>query len=376
MLAYGFALAAMALVLPATVTNASPTGFLSFAAQARTMSLADCHFTTAVGVAAGKKKCHKLTLGDIHVPAGQTLDLTGLRDGTHVVFAGKVTFGYAEWWGPLISVSGKRITVTQKAEAVLDGEGCRWWDGLGSNGGVTKPVFFNAHNLTDSRIYGLKARNTPRHAFSVQHSTNLTLDSISLDNRAGLTKGGHNTDAFDVGNSKGVYILNADVHNQDDCLAIRSGSDYLFSNGTCVGGHGLSIGSIGGRISNVLNGVVIRDSRVVNSTNGVRIKTNLGKTGSVNNVTFANIALDNITTYGVDIQQNYLNAGPTGEPTNGISLTNITLDNIHGYVSANATPVFLLCGEGSCRDWTWNKVDITGGVRYTECVNYPKVAEC
>nr|UOP57109.1 hypothetical protein [Thecaphora frezii] len=87
MLAYGFALAAMALVLPATVTNASPTGFLSFAAQARTMSLADCHFTTAVGVAAGKKKCHKLTLGDIHVPAGQTLDLTGLRDGTHVVFA-------------------------------------------------------------------------------------------------------------------------------------------------------------------------------------------------------------------------------------------------------------------------------------------------
>lgn len=35
-----------------------------------------------------------------------------------------------------------------------------------------------------------------------------------------IPDGGHNTDAFDVGSSTGVYISGANVKNQDDCLAI------------------------------------------------------------------------------------------------------------------------------------------------------------
>lgn len=40
--------------------------------------------------------------------------------------------------------------------------------------------------------------------------------------------------------------------------------------------------------------------------------------------------------YGIDIQQDYLNGGPTGEPTNGVIVKNITMNNIYGAVTAEA----------------------------------------
>lgn len=120
-----------------------------------------------------------------------------------------------------------------------------WWDGQGSNGGKTKPKFFYAHSMTNSVISNLNVKNTPVQGFSINGATNLQLNGITIDNSAGdVTNGGHNTDAFDVGSSTGVTISGANVKNQDDCLAINSGTDITFTGGTCSGGHGLSIVSL------------------------------------------------------------------------------------------------------------------------------------
>jgi polygalacturonase len=43
-----------------------------------------CKFTTLDEVLKGKKNCDKLTLDNISVPAGKTLDLTGLKKGCNV----------------------------------------------------------------------------------------------------------------------------------------------------------------------------------------------------------------------------------------------------------------------------------------------------
>jgi galacturan 1,4-alpha-galacturonidase len=59
-----------------------------------------------------------------------------------VSFEGTTTFEYDEWDGPLISFSGKSITITGASGHVIDGNGAKWWDGEGSNGGKTKPKFF------------------------------------------------------------------------------------------------------------------------------------------------------------------------------------------------------------------------------------------
>jgi polygalacturonase len=84
---------------------------------------------------------------------------------------------------------------------------------------------------------------------------------VTVNNKDGDSNGGHNTDAFDVGDSSQITISGATVYNQDDCLAVNS--------------------SVGGRDNNIVDTVKILDSQIVDSDNGVRIKTVSGETGQV-----------------------------------------------------------------------------------------------
>ncbi len=94
------------------------------------------------------------------------------------------------------------------------------------------------------------------------------------------------------------------MHTQDDCLAVNSGEDIVFSNGACSGPtHGLSIGSVGNRVHNDVTNVLIRDSTVSGAANGIRIKTIMGAKGSVSGVTFSNITMNDIQIFGVAIVQ-------------------------------------------------------------------------
>lgn len=336
-----------------------------------------CTFTDAAAAIKNKESCMAIVIKDMTVPAGTTLDLTGLKSGTSVTFQGTTTFGYKEWTGPLISVSGTNIKVIGASGHLIDGNGAKWWDGKGGNGGKKKPKFFSAHSLTSSSITGLNIKNTPVHAFSISGAKGLTLDKITMDNTDGdVANGGHNTDAFDVGSSTGVYITNANIKNQDDCLAVNSGTDIKFTNGTCSGGHGISIGSVGGRSSNVVKDVLISDCTIIDSDNGVRVKTVSGATGSVSGVTYKNITLKNITKYGIVIQQDYENGSPTGVPTTGVPITDLTIQNVHGNVEPKGTNIYILCGKGSCSNWTWSGNNVTGGKKSTSCLNVPDGASC
>lgn len=96
-----------------------------------------CTFSGSNGAAsasASKTACSTIILSAIAVPSGVTLDLTGLTKGTHVIFEGTTTFGYEEWAGPLVSVSGTDITVTAASGAVLNGDGKGNVPKLRSNG--------------------------------------------------------------------------------------------------------------------------------------------------------------------------------------------------------------------------------------------------
>ncbi|RAL08745.1 glycoside hydrolase family 28 protein [Aspergillus homomorphus CBS 101889] len=344
-------------------------------AERELVERSSCIFTDAAAAKAGVKKCSHSVLRNINVPAGETLDLSHAKEGSTVTFEGTTTFGYKQWKGPLIRLGGKGVTFTAANGAVIDGQGERWWDGRGTNGGKTKPKFMYAHKLQSSYIRNLNIKNTPVQAISVQ-GNDVHIEGVTIDNSLGDHKGGHNTDAFDVNESNGVYISGAKVYNQDDCLAINSGENINFSNGYCSGGHGLSIGSIGGRSNNVVKGVHITDSHIVNSDNGVRIKTIYKETGSVSDVTYSNIQLENIAKYGIVIEQDYKNGSPTGNPSNGIPIKDVTIDRVTGSVKSGAQPVYILCGSGSCSNWTWKGVDIHGGKEKKQCKNIPQGASC
>ncbi|CAH0040986.1 unnamed protein product [Clonostachys rhizophaga] len=343
-------------------------------ANAAVFPRASCTFTDAASAIKGKTSCTSIILKDIAVPAGTTLDMTGLKSGTHVTFQGKTTFGYKEWSGPLISFSGSNIAIDGASGHSIDCDGSRWWDGKGGNGGKTKPKFFYAHSLKESQISKLNVLNTPVQAFSINTVTNLGVYDVTLDNSLGDTKGGHNTDAFDVGSSTGVYISGAIVKNQDDCLAINSGTNITFTGGQCSGGHGLSIGSVGGRSDNTVKTVRILNSKISNSDNGVRIKTVYGATGSVSDIKYDGITLSNIAKYGIVIEQDYENGSPTGTPTSGVPITDVTINKVTGTVKSSGTNVYILCA--SCKNWTWTGNSVTGGKTSTKCKGVPSGASC
>jgi polygalacturonase len=99
--------------------------------------------------------------------------------------------------------------------------------------------------------------NYPTHCFSVTDSNGIIMENIILDTSSGdkpnkISNGkpaAHNTDGFGFARSNNVILRNSKVLNQDDCVAITSGKNITVSNMYCVGGHGLSIGSIGGKDS-------------------------------------------------------------------------------------------------------------------------------
>lgn len=164
--------------------------------------------------------------------------------------------------------------------------------------------------------------------------------------------------------------------NQDDCLAVNSGSDIYFRGNTCSGGHGISVGSVGGRSVNTVDGVYVSDSYVINSENGVRVKTIVDATGFVNNVHFTNIHLTNIYQYGIAIEQDYHGGTPSGRPTGGVPITGLHIWDVTGTVTARATQVYIVCAVRACRGWDWGRIKIIGGTRTSACQNIPPSGFC
>lgn len=136
----------------------------------------------------------------------------------------------------------------------------------------------------------------------------------------------------------------------------------------------INLGSVGGRTDNVVSTVTFSSSTVKASQNGIRIKTNSGTTGSVTGVTYKDITLTGITSYGITVRQDY--NGVTGVPTTGVPIKNFILNNIVGTVVSTGTDIYIVCGSGSCSSWTWTGVSVTGGKTSTSCMGLPSGISC
>uniref|UniRef100_A0A0A9XJC5 endo-polygalacturonase n=2 Tax=Lygus hesperus TaxID=30085 RepID=A0A0A9XJC5_LYGHE len=336
------------------MTKMIPLGLLLFVAAASAVDVNDIKQLEAA------KNSQRITLRNINVPAGVTLNLDKLKPGTVVEFAGQITFGYKEWEGPLILIGGKNIKVEGKPGHLINCQGERWWDDRGGHWGKKKPKLLYAR-LTDSTIDGLKIKNVPVHGISIFNCKNLVITGVDFNVAEGDHKGAHNTDAFDVGTSENIRISDNFIHNQDDCLAVNSGKNITFERNTCIGGHGISIGSIGGRKNNVVQDVKVRNCKVLDSENGIRIKTVKDATGEVKNILFDDVELKNIVKQGIVIQGNYLNSGPQGDPTGGVPITGVTINNVRGNVLPGGVNVYVWVANAS--NWKWSNVKVTGGMK-------------
>ncbi|PNS17241.1 Endopolygalacturonase B [Sphaceloma murrayae] len=358
-----------------TTTDTTPTS--TTIPDEPTQTDSPCLVTDFSGISAAVATCTEITLKDIRGPTNQSINLSKVLPNTVITFAGTTTFDFTNIssFDPIV-VGGTNVTVTAEPDALIDGNGPIYWDGIGSNGGVPKPNHFIVlSKVKGGVVKNLKIKNWPVHLFSISGCSNVDMYDLYLDNTEGnapnnRSKGlaaAHNSDGFDVSSSTNFTIRDSVVLNQDDCVAVTSGDNVRVDNMYCDGGHGLSIGSVGGKSNNNVTNISFTNSVVLNSQNGPRIKSNSNTTGFISDILYRNITVSNIDIYGIDVQQDYLNGGPTGSPTNGVIIQNVLFENIHGTAATVGKNYYVLCGEGSCSNITFKDVSITGGGKPSSC---------
>jgi polygalacturonase len=106
--------------------------------------------------------------------------------------------------------------------------------------------------MVNSLIDNLYIVDWPVHCFDVTKCSSVTITGLTLDNTNGYAPNSksnglpaaHNSDGFDFSSSTNMILSNTKVINQDDCVAVTSGTNVTVTGMYCSGGHGLSIGSV------------------------------------------------------------------------------------------------------------------------------------
>jgi len=246
--------------------------------------------------------------------------------------------------------------LTVKGSGTLDGQGAWYWK-QGSS--ITRPVFFRLSKVVKSTLSGFTIKNSPYRTFSILSSSYTTLSGLTLDSSAGddLAK---NTDGFDLSKNNYVTITGNKIYNQDDCLAMQSSTNTVFSSNTCSGGHGISIGSIGGTSvssSDTVSGLTVKNNKIIDSVNGIRIKTITSAYGLVEDVTYTSNVLTNVEN-AIVIHGDYSKSkgGYTGSATSKVTIKDITINGLSGTAD---TLYDILVSSSVASSWTFSSITVS-----------------
>ncbi|KAI9982260.1 hypothetical protein PInf_008159 [Phytophthora infestans] len=308
--------------------------------QSSTSSSSGCNLTATYKKGTDISSCSSVTIGSLTVPAGVTLDLSKAKSGATITFTGTTTFGPAKWEGPLVLLGGNSLAV--KGSGILDGQGAWYWK---QGQSITRPVFFRLQNVVGSTL--------------IVTSKQTTLSGLTLDSSAGngLAK---NTDGFDLTKNDHITITGNKIYNQDDCLAMQSSTNTVFSNNLCCGGHGVSIGSLGGNAvdqSSTVQGLTVQGNTIQNSDNGIRIKTIVGLKGLVSNVKYVDNKLQNVKN-AIVMHSDYSKAkgGYTGSPTSAVTIEGVTISGLTG----SATNLYdIVANPKVVSGWTFSGIKVS-----------------
>jgi len=336
------------------------SGALASPTQASTAKRATCT-VDSVATASDLTDCTSVVITAFSVPSGNTLEIKA-ASGASVTMSGSVTFDQTTTEGPLFTLDTDDVSFNGNGFS-FKGNGPLYWDGQGTDGGSFKPhpfVKFQGSGTFTNFII----KDSPAQAISVGTTATSSFTDVLVDNSDGNALGsdgdpiGANTDGFDVSASD-VTISGSTVLNQDDCIAINSGSNILFENNICTGGHGMSIGSIATGKS--VSGVTFSGNTVTESMYGMRIKVDSDATdASVSDITYIGNTVSANDKYGYLITQSY--SEDFGTPGTGSTVSGITFSGATTKVTTTGNFPVVGVDCGKCTGtWDWGSLDATGG---------------
>jgi polygalacturonase len=169
----------------------------------------------------------------------------------------------------------------------------------------------------------------------------------------------NNTDGVDI-SATGVFFCNNSIACGDDNVVMEGTNIYVAYSQFGVG-HGCTIGSI---TENGVSAVTVDHVTMTGTTSGIRMKSERGRGGLVNNLTYSNITMTDVTN-PIFIASYYpdLPTDPTTDTAQAITATtpqweNITLKNVSVTGSANAGTLWGL-PEAKISNVTFDNVTVS-----------------
>ncbi|EEC82569.1 hypothetical protein OsI_27120 [Oryza sativa Indica Group] len=229
----------------------------------------------------------------------------------------------------------------------LDGNGHAFWACKAAAGrrcppGTTTLDISQSNNVSVKRVTLVDSKNVH---VSIFDCAGVTLQGL----RIAAPADSPNTDGIHVALSRDVAVLGATVRTGDDCVSVGPGtSGVAIRNIRCGPGHGISIGSLGGRAGEgEVRNVTVESASLAGTQNGLRIKT-WGKpfAGRVSGVRFANVAMRDVQN-PIVVDQNYCpgNINCPGQ-SSGVKISDVEYEGITG-TSATAVAVRFDCSRSN-----------------------------
>ncbi|KAI6671982.1 hypothetical protein NL676_006867 [Syzygium grande] len=214
----------------------------------------------------------------------------------------------------------------------INGMGWEWWDRScktnATNPCHPAPTAVIFHRCKDLIVRNLRVINSQQMHVAFTNCRRVKASNLRVIAPAVSP----NTDGIHISASRGVQIEDCIIRTGDDCISIVSNSSRItVRNIICGPGHGISIGSLGKLNSWAdVHDVVVDGALVSNTENGLRIKTWQGGGGSVTNVIFQNVWMENVS-HPIIIDQYYCDSfQPCPNQTSAVKVGNIQFLGIRG----------------------------------------------
>ena len=259
--------------------------------------------------------------GPVTLPSGTTLSI----DPDAVLLASSDAADYppdGSHLTPLLSSRGtSNVTITGGGS--IDGQGAPWWAVIKAEKVAGRPLsprppLVALSGVHNARVDGITLRNAPNAHLALQNVDNATIVHTTIAAPADSP----NTDGIDIKSSQHVTVVDSDIADGDDNVAITSGPGAPASDITVAGcrigvGHGLSIGSYtGGGVHNVR----FHDNVLTGTTSGIRIKSARDRGGEVSAISYVNLAMTGVPT-PILITAYYPKVPADGDPAQPVTTT-------------------------------------------------------